>query len=249
MAPRNKTSVPGGKETLRHFTHPHVLIKLLSDQALSSGSNRFICDGCSLDVSGTMYYCKQCDFGLHQDCATCPEYLTSNFHPNHELERVWEGVEEDYGLLRPCNVCGDQVKGLFYKCSSGAAEKSYDDDDDDGDHNFFIHPTCSKLPSQVILKLQSVPVIPDAPCAICRNLVSSAPWSYRSAPPYGLNIHPQCVTLPCDNDHQEVQDGNGTSRSAQQQVEDAAANAEELAAAMVAAKMSAKTNKFILDMW
>ncbi|KAI3873878.1 hypothetical protein MKW98_001527, partial [Papaver atlanticum] len=59
-----------------------------------------------------------CDFGLHEDCATCPEYLTSSFHPNHQLEWVWE---EDYGMMRPCNLCGDQVKGLFYKCSSGAA--------------------------------------------------------------------------------------------------------------------------------
>ncbi|KAI3981847.1 hypothetical protein MKX01_017264 [Papaver californicum] len=244
MAPRNKTSVPGGKETLRHFTHSHVLFKLPLDQALNSESSRFICDGCSLYVSGTVYYCKQCDFGLHEDCATCPEYLTSIFHPNHELERIWEGLEEDYGLLRPCNLCGDQVKGLFYKCSHGAAEKSYDDDD--GDHYFFIHPTCSKLPSQVILKLQSVPDIPDAPCAICRNLVSSSPWSYRSAPPYGLNIHPQCVTLPSDDNHQ-VQT-TGTSRSVQQQVADAEADEAELFAAMYAAKMSAKANKFALNL-
>ncbi|XP_026430740.1 uncharacterized protein LOC113327831 [Papaver somniferum] len=245
MAPRNKTSVPGGKETLRHFTHPHVLIKLPLDQALASVNSTFTCDGCNLNIpAGNTYYCKQCDFGLHEDCATCPEHLTSNFHPNHQLERVWEGVEEDYGLLRPCDLCGDQVKGLFYKCSSGADEKSYYDD---GDHYFFIHPTCSKLPSQVILKLQPVPDAPDAPCAICRNLVSSSPWSYRSGLPYGLNIHPQCVTLPSDDNHQVA--STGTSRSAQQQVADAEADEAELFAAMYDAKMSAKTNQFSLDLW
>ncbi|XP_026430732.1 uncharacterized protein LOC113327824 [Papaver somniferum] len=146
MAPVRKTSLAGGNETLRHFTHPHVLFKEAVDQTVYT-TNRFGCDGCGMDGSGIRYHCKQCAFDLHEDCGTCPEYLTSNFHPNHELERIWEGLDEDYGQLRPCNVCGDQVKGLFYKCSSGAAEKSYYDD---GGHYFFIHPTCSKLPSQCV---------------------------------------------------------------------------------------------------
>ncbi|MCL7050020.1 hypothetical protein MKW94_002926 [Papaver nudicaule] len=240
MAPRNnKTSLPGGGETLRHFTHPHVLVK--GDHTVYT---TFSCDGCSMGGSGIRYQCRQCDFDLHEDCATCPEYLSSNFHPDHQLVRIWEGLQEDYGLSRPCNICNDQVKGLFYKCSYGAAEKSYYNDG--GDHYFFIHPTCSKLPSQVILKLQPVSVIPDAPCAICKNLVSSSPWSYRSDPPYGLNVHPQCVTLPCEDNHQV---GSGTGCSAQQQqVEAAAAAAEELAAAMACAKITARANKFALSL-
>ncbi|XP_026395977.1 uncharacterized protein LOC113290603 [Papaver somniferum] len=238
MAPVKKASLAGGNETLRHFTHPHVLFK-------EDTTNRFGCDGCGMDGSGVRYRCKHCDFDLHLDCGTCPEYLNSNFHPNHELVRVWEGLQEDYGLSRPCNLCGDQVKGLFYKCSSGANEKSYYDD---GGHYFFIHPTCAKLPSQVILKLQSVPVIPDAPCAICRDVVSSSSWSYRSDPPCSLNIHPQCVTLPVDNHQIHHHGGSGTSGSAQQQVEDAAAQAEQLAAAMMAAKIQAKSHKFMLKL-
>ncbi|KAI3945767.1 hypothetical protein MKW98_023041 [Papaver atlanticum] len=245
MAPVKKTSLAGGNETLRHFTHPHVLFREALDQTVYT-TNRFGCDGCGMDGSGIRYHCKQCAFDLHEDCGTCPEYLTSNFHPNHELERIWEGLDEDYGQLRPCNVCGDQVKGLFYKCSSGAAERSYNED---GGHYFFIHPTCSKLPSQVSLKLQSVPIIPDAPCAICRDAVSSSSWSYRSDPPCNLNIHPQCVTLPHDN-HQihHHHGGSGTSRSSQQQVADAAAAEEELAAAMITAKMQAKSRKFMLKL-
>ncbi|MCL7023535.1 hypothetical protein MKW94_016123 [Papaver nudicaule] len=242
MAPVKKTSLSRGKETLKHFTHPHTLTKELTlDQTVYS-TNRFGCDACGMDGSGVRYHCKQCSFDLHEDCATCPEYLTSNFHPNHPLERIWEGSEEDYDLSRPCHVCSEQVKGLFYKCSSGADEKSYDDDDED--HYFFIHPTCSKLPLEVTLKLQSVPVIPDASCAICRDLVSSSSWSYRSDPPHSLNIHPQCVTLPCDDNYQV---GSGTSRSAQQRVEDAAADADELAACMIESKMRAKANRAIIS--
>ncbi|MCL7027280.1 hypothetical protein MKW94_002398 [Papaver nudicaule] len=239
MAPRNpaKTSSPAG-ETVRHFTHPHVLSKEALDPEVYT-SNRFGCDGCGMDGTGVRYHCKQCGFDLHEDCATCPEYFTSFIHPNHQLERTWEGPES-YGQWRPCNVCGDEVKGLFYKCSSGAAEKSYDDEG----HYFFLHPSCARLPAQLLLKIQSVPVIPDAWCAICKNLVSSDSWSYR-CDSYGLVIHPQCVTLPNDNVQQSS--GSGSTRSsAQSQVAQAEADADALAAAMYAAKMSAKTNKFIL---
>ncbi|KAI3912522.1 hypothetical protein MKW98_020984 [Papaver atlanticum] len=238
MAPRNnsaKTSSPGGNETLRHFTHPHVLIKEAVDLTVYS-SNRFGCDGCGMDGTGIRYHCKPCGFDLHVDCGTCPEQITSFIHPNHPLERIWEGPES-YGW-RPCNVCGEEVKSLFYKCSSGDAEKSYHDEG----HYFFLHPSCAKLPPQLIFNLQSVPVIPDDTwCAICANVVSPSSWSYRSDA-YGIVIHPQCVTLPKENVHQSSR----TRSSTLSQVEQAEADADALAAAMYAAKMSAKTNKFIL---
>ncbi|KAI3942563.1 hypothetical protein MKW92_051236 [Papaver armeniacum] len=267
MAPRTKTSLREEKETLQHFTHPHLLTKLAIDQLEDEGyeNDEFVCDVCSMNGSGARYHCKQCAFDLHEDCATCPGYLSTDMHPNHPLERIWEGPEKDYGqyLLRPCDVCGDQVKGLFYKCSIGAAEKRYDD----GGHYFFIHPACSKLQLKVRheiddnhpLKLQSVPVIPDAWCGICRNLVSSSSWSYR-CDPCGVNIHPQCVTLPYDDYHSgtaysspnqvavynscaeggDYEVGSGT-RSAINQVADAEEDAADLFAAMYVAKMNART--------
>ncbi|KAL6541237.1 hypothetical protein OROHE_010945 [Orobanche hederae] len=249
MAPRTKTSLPEEKGTVRHFTHPHVLIKQAFEDLQNEGyeNDEFVCDACSIIGCGARYHCKQCTFDLHEDCAACPGQLNSYIHPNHPLERIWEGPEKDHhSHSRPCDVCGDQVKGLFYKCSSGAAEKRHDD----GRHYFFIHPSCSKLQLQVRhsidenhpLKLQSVPVIPDAWCAVCQKLVSSSSWSYR-CDPCGVNIHPKCVTLPVVD---SIYQSNGTSRSSLKQVADAEAEADALAAAMYAAKMSAKTNKFIL---
>ncbi|XP_026416221.1 uncharacterized protein LOC113311619 [Papaver somniferum] len=244
MAPRTKTSFPGEKQPLRHFTHPHVLIKEdVLDQAVYE-NNEFVCDGCATLGTGARYHCKQCAFDLHEVCTTCPEYLTSYIHPNHPLERIWEGPGTDYGQWRPCNVCGDQVKGLFYKCASGAANRY-----DDGRHEFFIHPLCSKLELQVRhaidqnhpLKLQSVPVIRDAWCAICRNLVSSSSWSYR-CDPCGINIHPQCVTLPYHNyqsapSYSSRENQSGPSCSSRKKVADAAADSEALYAEMISAKM------------
>ncbi|MCL7029190.1 hypothetical protein MKW94_013127 [Papaver nudicaule] len=214
MAPTTpKTFSQEGKEqicTLQHFTHSHVLTK---DQVFNEyeiqkegnyHSNEFVCDACHTLGSGVRYHCKQCSFDIHEDCANCPQYLY--MYPNHQLELVWEGsesIKKANGQLRPCDVCGDQVKGLFYICSSGA-EKRYDDDR----QFFYIHPLCSKFPSQVHhaidknhpLKFQSVPVIPNSLCAICRDVVYASSWSYR-CDPCGVNIHLECVVLPFDNHH------------------------------------------------
>ncbi|KAI3977762.1 hypothetical protein MKX01_039825 [Papaver californicum] len=198
------------KCTLQHFTHSHILTREVSNNhygiLMKEGyhSNEFMCDACHTLGSGARYHCKQCSFDLHEDCANCPEYLNTYIHPNHQLELVWEGSsKKDYGQLRPCDVCGDQVKGLYYTCSSGA-EKRYDD----GRHFFFIHPLCSKFPYQVhhaihknhSLKFQSVPAIHDSFCAICRDVVIGSSWSYR-CDPCGVNIHLECITLPSDDHH------------------------------------------------
>ncbi|MCL7025698.1 hypothetical protein MKW94_027748 [Papaver nudicaule] len=158
--------------TLKHFTHSHILTKI-------NFSDEFLCDGCNMLGSGVRYHCSGCKFDLHEGCATCPEKIDTYIHPGHKLTRVWEGLESVDGLLR-----------LFYRCSSGR-------------HCFFIHPLCSKFPSEVKhvidnhhpLKFQSVPVIPGSRCAICRNIVSAYSWSYR-CDPCGVNIHLECVTVP-----------------------------------------------------
>ncbi|KAI3861850.1 hypothetical protein MKX03_001706 [Papaver bracteatum] len=179
--------------TLKHFTHPHVLTKEASDRNLGEGyqDGEFICDACNHLGSGNIYHCKRCEFDLHQECAACPEYLTSYLHPNHQLILEWESelIKKDYRVLRPCNVCGDQVSGLFYRCSSG-------------EHCFFLHPLCSQIPQQVrhvtderhLLTFQSFPIIPYSSCTACGGVVDASSWSYR-CDPCGINIHLDCVTL------------------------------------------------------
>ncbi|KAI3912525.1 hypothetical protein MKW98_020987 [Papaver atlanticum] len=197
------------KCTLQHFTHSHTLYREVSNHygnltKEGNPSDEFMCDACHTLGSGARFHCKQCSFDLHEECANCPEYLNTYIHPNHQLELRWEGsIKRDYGKSRPCDICGDQVKGLFYTCSSGA-EKRYDD----GRHFFFIHPLCSKFPPRVPhgidknhpLRFQLVPVIPDSFCAICGDVVFSCSWSYR-CDPCGVNIHLECVALPFDDHH------------------------------------------------
>ncbi|XP_026430723.1 uncharacterized protein LOC113327811 [Papaver somniferum] len=269
MAPRSKTSLPEQNGTLQHITHPHVLIKQTFEDIQNEGyeNDEFVCDGCRIEGSGARYHCKQCSFDLHEDCATCPGFLTSSIHPNHPLELIWEGAENDHGQLRPCDVCGNQVQGLFYKCSSGAPEKRYDD----GNHYFFIHPTCSKFQPQLHhptdenhpLRLQPVPVIPDG--NMNSQCVTLPYNNYQQVIPDG-NINPQCAALPYNNYHGNINPQSVTlpyndyqqvrpsplsqqqeARSSQRQVDDAGRDADALAPAKFAAKMAAKAGKFILS--
>ncbi|KAI3840417.1 hypothetical protein MKX03_037829 [Papaver bracteatum] len=177
--------------TLKHFTHSHTLTK-------KNFSGEFLCDGCNMLGSGIRYHCIGCKFDLHEDCSACPEKLKTYIHPDHKLTRVWEGLQSSTnGISRPCNVCGDHVKGLFYWCSDNVHQ-----------HLFFLHPLCSKFPSQVKhvidsrhhLKFQSVPFIQNSRCSICRNLVPASSWSYR-CDTCGVNIHLECLSLRYD--HQE----------------------------------------------
>ncbi|MCL7022956.1 hypothetical protein MKW94_002821 [Papaver nudicaule] len=167
----------------RKHSHPHILIKEAFDQNLGVGYEKgdFVCDACNTLGSGVRYHCRQCNFDLHEECATCPD----KFKPRMGEIRIYQRIPS-------CNVCGDQVDVLFYECLYG--ERCC----------FFVHPLCTtKLPLEVRhvidtihpLTFQSAPFIPNSPCAICRSLVSASSWSYR-CDPCGINIHLECVTLP-----------------------------------------------------
>ncbi|PWA86533.1 C1-like protein [Artemisia annua] len=86
----------------------------------------FSCDGCNTRGHGTRYQCPACYFDLHELCATCPNYISSNVHPGHQLVL----------LIRPpnshrCDVCRFYTNGLSYTC---------------GTCDFDAHPLCTQIP-------------------------------------------------------------------------------------------------------
>lgn len=67
-------------EEMLHFSHPqHPLSKLdLPDL--------FTCSGCKEFGAGKRFSCQQCDFHLHEFCASAPSILKSHpFHCHHQL--------------------------------------------------------------------------------------------------------------------------------------------------------------------
>ncbi|KAF8397379.1 hypothetical protein HHK36_016292 [Tetracentron sinense] len=174
MAPVTK---PSATKIVKHFTHPkHSLQEFKEDK-------EYICDGCNTLGSGTRYRCKECKFDLHEYCATCPTSLSSHMDPKHPLILVSQALGMMKGHGCPCNVCGEQVQGLFYACPTC---------------NFFIHPLCTTFPSHLqhvmdpkhLLTFQSAP---PSWCSICRGVCAS--WRYRCEP-CRIDIHLECVDVP-----------------------------------------------------
>ncbi|CAH8265098.1 unnamed protein product [Arabidopsis lyrata] len=135
----------------------------------------FICNGCNTEGYGKTYCCANCDYHLHEYCATCPTTLLSFMHPQHELGLVFEGPE------RLCNICDESVEGLYYRCIAC---------------DFDVHPLCTRLPQHV--RHVPHPAHPlelshseaNSTCMVCRGAIQS--WRYKCGP-CGLDVHMECV--------------------------------------------------------
>ncbi|KAL4188648.1 hypothetical protein AMTRI_Chr08g161430 [Amborella trichopoda] len=179
------------KKSILHLSHPsHYVHEVYM-------ASEFLCNGCKTLGFGTRYRCGSCDFDLHPHCTTCPRTLPPSYiHPNHSMELVMRkaaGIRQNH---RQCDVCGDQVLGLFYRCALC---------------DFDSHPICSKLPCNVqhnghphVLKLLPKPVVNgyaqnSSFCFVCGGVCSL--WCYQCLP-CGANLHLTCVLTPVGDDSQ-----------------------------------------------
>ncbi|GLT65820.1 hypothetical protein SLA2020_382270 [Shorea laevis] len=71
---------------IKHFSHQHNLI--LSDEI----KDGICCDGCIRPISTEFYYCTECDYSLHKQCAELPRKTrqwslktTLTLHYNHHF--------------------------------------------------------------------------------------------------------------------------------------------------------------------
>ncbi|XP_010507601.1 PREDICTED: uncharacterized protein LOC104784245 [Camelina sativa] len=108
--------------TIRHFTHIHPLTEV-------NGVGTYTCNGCKLYGEGKTYRCNECDYDLHEYCATCPLSLRNSCHgPDHELI-LYSGPT--HMNERSCYVCRVYIQGMFYICKNC---------------NFESHPLCTHVP-------------------------------------------------------------------------------------------------------
>ncbi|ESQ52423.1 hypothetical protein EUTSA_v10017974mg [Eutrema salsugineum] len=93
--------------TIQHFTHNHPLTE-------ANVVGTYTCNGCKLYGDGKTYRCKDCDYDLHEYCATCPATLRYSWHaPDHELSLI---TGPTHMAERGCYVCRVYIQGMFYKC-------------------------------------------------------------------------------------------------------------------------------------
>lgn len=144
-------------------------------------STEFLCDGCKTNGTGPKYRCHPCDFDLHEFCATSTRTLSTFMHP-HPLSiavRSTQPVNK-----RTCNVCADDIKGLFYRCKGCG---------------FDVHPLCTQFPQKVThnyhkehtLTLQAAPA--GWYCGVCAG-PCGATLRYRCGP-CNFDIHAQCIVI------------------------------------------------------
>ena len=105
--------------TIQRFTHNHPLTE-------ANGVGTYTCNGCKLHGHGKTYRCNDCDYDLHEYCATCPPTLIKTWHaPDHELT-LFTGPA--HMTERVCCFCQFYIQGMFYKCKHC---------------NFESHPLCT----------------------------------------------------------------------------------------------------------
>ncbi|KAM7468042.1 hypothetical protein LguiB_015604 [Lonicera macranthoides] len=172
MAPVAQTN------TISHFTHPGHRLSPVNI------AEEYRCDGCKTNGTGARFRCGPCDFDLHEYCAACPSTLSSFMHP-HPLNLVQRKPQSTRRIARVCDVCGDGVEGLFYRCK---------------DCEFDVHPLCTQLPPSLRHPLHLPhPLIfrqwGSGWCAVCRGVCSS--WRYRCEG-CGFDIHLGCILVYCD---------------------------------------------------
>ncbi|KAL1210013.1 Protein VACUOLELESS GAMETOPHYTES [Cardamine amara subsp. amara] len=99
--------------TVQHFTHNHPLTEV-------NGVGTYTCDGCKLYGDSKTYRCSDCDYDLHEYCATCPQSLINSCHgPDHELS-LYSGPT--HMTERSCYICRVYIQGMFYKCKQCSFE-------------------------------------------------------------------------------------------------------------------------------
>ncbi|KAF2605377.1 hypothetical protein F2Q70_00024892 [Brassica cretica] len=93
--------------TIQRFTHNHPLTE-------ANGVGTYTCNGCKLHGHGKTYRCNDCDYDLHEYCATCPLTIVNTWHaPDHELT-LFTGPT--HMTERLCYFCRFYIQGMFYKC-------------------------------------------------------------------------------------------------------------------------------------
>ncbi|CAA0400394.1 unnamed protein product [Arabidopsis thaliana] len=100
---------------IQHFSHPQHHLKLDENTSRDYDEDK-LCQACIMPIYfGNFYSCVQCDYILHDACASFPRKMHHPIHP-HLLTLVnSDGV---INVTKQCSACPWMcTTGFFYKCS------------------------------------------------------------------------------------------------------------------------------------
>ncbi|EOA39846.1 hypothetical protein CARUB_v10008515mg [Capsella rubella] len=139
-------------ETIQHFSHDHQLRLHMSDGACDDDENKF-CQACIIPilVSQLFYGCLQCNFLLHEACASFPRVKD---HPIHKHQLILHPIPPDplkvvqlqggggrysryvEGMFK-CGGCDQSGYGFVYICREQGCQ-------------FQVDARCASLPDPFI---------------------------------------------------------------------------------------------------
>ncbi|KAH9669517.1 cysteine/Histidine-rich C1 domain family protein [Citrus sinensis] len=91
------------QQRIAHFSHEHYLVNLEAAEV-----NFKLC---LKNINGQCHGCAQCEFYIHNSCASLIQGIRHPFHPRHSLTLL--------AIKKPryvCNACGFHVPDLRYRC-------------------------------------------------------------------------------------------------------------------------------------
>ncbi|KAG7559718.1 DC1 [Arabidopsis thaliana x Arabidopsis arenosa] len=131
----------------------------------------------------THFRCRGCNGENHEEFNNAPVEIKHHLHPKHSLQLV---MLED-GETRKCYCCDEDLKEIFYYCSTcDVAMNMFCVDKPPAlsiDHPKWHEHTLALFPSQASL-----------PCNLCALTHSSCP--FYICPPCDFVVHQRCISLP-----------------------------------------------------
>ncbi|KAL0900195.1 hypothetical protein Bca101_084156 [Brassica carinata] len=101
-------------KTFHHFSHQHDLTRLCVNGDKEERDER-VCQACILPVDFDSFLgCKECDFALHDTCASLPRKMEHPFH-RHPLTLEVDMTNIKEGFFN-CSNCKQESCGFMYRC-------------------------------------------------------------------------------------------------------------------------------------
>ncbi|XP_030958019.1 uncharacterized protein LOC115979997 [Quercus lobata] len=175
-------SIPKEMKQLQHFIHPQHPLVFNEDRICDEE-----CLGCSEEILGPSYSCKECDMRWfhHKSCAELPLGLLHHpLHPLHPLLLVDDVTSYPTGELSNCQVCKENREEYCYGCFHC---------------NFKLHIRCGSLaPTTEAPEVHHHPLTPywkwmTFTCDLCGKEDKGMPYVCT---PCGFGIHRQCARFP-----------------------------------------------------
>ncbi|XP_073296447.1 uncharacterized protein [Primulina huaijiensis] len=93
---------------IKHVSHKeHPMVAICKESLL-------LCDLCGREHKGFFFHCHQCNFLIHQDCASLPGVIRVGRHHDHHLSLMYsDSLAATYLSNRKCIICEKDISLLF----------------------------------------------------------------------------------------------------------------------------------------